>query len=215
MNRFLRVWAASFSIKAAIGLAMLAAVILAAFALTVDPVIIALAAAASVIGIVIYSRNREQGIDGSLLSNPSTAENRFLSFQLACGMDRKEYVDAYSWLLLAFLPLIFALFLVLAWTLLEDPVKSVEGALTLALLMVPLFYMIVHRNVCVLAGRDRPVRFLAAMLLYILFFLGVLVWLIYLMDAPLLGMTVSAVIGIATAASLRGRAIETIMRADV
>ena len=96
MNRFLLVWAASFNVRTAIGLAILAAVILVAFALTVDPVIIALAAAASVIGIVMYARNKEQGIDGSLLSNPSMAENRFLSFQLACGMDRREYVNAYS-----------------------------------------------------------------------------------------------------------------------
>ena len=214
MNRFLRVWAASFSVRTAIGLAMLAAMVLAAFALTVDPVIIALAAAASVIGIVIYARSKEQGIDGSLLSGPA-AENRFLSFQLASGMDRKEYVDAYSWLLLASLPLIFMLFLVLMRTMLEDSVKSVESALTLTLLVVPMFYMIVHHNVCALAGHDRPARFLAGMLLYILFFLGVLVWLIYMMDAPLLGMAVSAVIGIAAAVSFRGRSIEAIMRADV
>ena len=215
MNRFLRVWAASFSIKTAIGLAILAAMILAAFALTVDPVIIALAAAASVMGIVIYARNKEQGIDGSLLSNPSMTENRFLSFQLACGMDRKEYVDAYSWLVLAFLPLIFALFLVPMWTLLGNPAKSVESALTLTLLMVPLFYMIIHHNVCILAGRDRPARFFAVLMLCILFFLGVLVGLIYLMDAPLLGMAVSAVIGVLAALSFRGKSIGMIMRADV
>jgi uncharacterized membrane protein len=52
-------------------------------------------------------------------------------------------------------------------------------------------------------------------LFYILFFLGVLVGLICLMDAPLLGLAVSAAIGIAAAASFRDRAIETIMKADV
>ncbi len=215
MNRFLRVWAASFNVRTAIWLAILGVMTLLAFALTVDPVIIALAAAASTIGIVIYARSKEQGIDISLLSGSAMEEDRFLSFQLACGMDRKEYVDAYSWLFLAFLPLIFMLFLVLMWTMLGDPFKSVESALTLTLLMVPLFYMIIHHNVCALAGHDRPARFLASLMLYLLFFLGVLVGLVALMDAPLLGMVVSAALGLAVAIFLRSRSIEVMMKADI
>ncbi len=215
MNRFLRVWVTSFNIRTAIGLVMLAAMVLVAFALTVDPVIIVLAAAASVIGIIMYARNREQGIDSMLLSCPGMAENRFLSFQLACGMDRKEYVDSYSWLLLAFFPLIFALFLALMWTLLHDLVKGVEGALTLTLLTVPLFYMVVHHNICALAGHDKPARFLAMLILYVLFFLGVLIWLIYLMDAPLLGMATSAAMALAVATSLRRMSIKRMAGADL
>jgi hypothetical protein len=157
VNRFLRVWTSSFNVRSAIGLAILAAMVLAVFALTVDPVIIALAVAASVVGIVIYARSKEQGIDGSLLSNPSMTENRFLSFQLACGMDRKEYVDSYSLLFLAFIPVIFAVFSVCMVTFLDDTVKGLGSALVLTVLMILLFYMVLYHNICEMAGESRPV----------------------------------------------------------
>ena len=81
--------------------------------------------------------------------------------------------------------------------------------------MVPLFYMVIHHNICAMAGEDRPARFLAMVLLYVLYFLGVLVGLIVVLDAPLLGMVVSGAIAIAAALALRSRSIEKMMRADV
>jgi uncharacterized membrane protein len=53
------------------------------------------------------------------------------------------------------------------------------------------------------------------LMLYILFFLGVLVGLIILMDVPLFGMAVSAMIGLTAAAALRGESIDRMMRADI
>ncbi|MBR6205330.1 MAG: hypothetical protein IKQ60_09915 [Candidatus Methanomethylophilaceae archaeon] len=215
MNRFLSVWLSTFSAKSALGLLALIALVLLAFALTADPLIIALAAVAFVIGIVAYSRSRSQGVERSLLSGPSAEEDRFLSFQLASGMDRKEYVDSYSVLLLIFLPAVFAVFLVCMRSFLGDAARGAESALTLTLLMVPLFYMVIHHNICAMAGEDRPARFLAMVLLYVLYFLGVLVGLIVVLDAPLLGMVVSGAIAIAAALALRSRSIEKMMRADV
>ena len=113
------------------------------------------------------------------------------------------------------LPAVFAVFLVCMWRFMGDAARGAESALTLTLLMVPLFYMVIHHNICAMAGEDKPARFLAMILLYVLYFLGVLVGLIVVLDAPLLGMVVSGTIAMAAALALRSRSVERMMRADV
>ncbi len=116
MNRFLSAWLSSLSMKVLAITSVIGAVAILLFLIIGDPIVISLEALAIGVGLLIYLRSRSQGIDGGLVSDPNLMNKRYLSFQLSCGMGRKEYVDSYSIMFLMLMPLVFIVFLAVTWS---------------------------------------------------------------------------------------------------
>jgi len=215
VNRFLRVWASSLNVRTVIGLSVIAAIVLAAFFMTASPLIIGLAAMVFAIGIVVYNRSRNSGIEGSLISDSNLTENRYLSFQISCGMSRDEYVDSYLAVSMFILPPIFVILFVMFNTQIGDTGTALCCAWEMTAMALLLIMMVVHHNIKRLSGHDDAVRFLLMLLLFIALFFGILVVQIALWGAPYWGTIILTVLACAGAVYLRKKSIECMRKADV
>jgi hypothetical protein len=215
VNRFFRVWASSLNVRTVIGLLAMAAIVLAAFFMTENPLVIGLAAMAFAVGIVVYNRSRNSGIEGSLISDPNLTENRYLSFQISCGMSRDEYVDSYLAASLFILPPIFAILLVMFYTHIGEIGTALCCAWEMTAMVLLLIMMVVHHNIGVLSGHDDAVRFILMLLLFIALFFGILVVQITLWGAPYWGTIILTILACAGAIYFRMRAIKCMRKADI
>lgn len=215
MNRFLRVWASSLNVKTFIGLLVIVAIILAAFFMTESPLVIGLAAMAFAIWIVVYNRSRNSGIEGSLISDPNLTENRYLSFQISCGMSRDEYVDSYLAASMFILPPIFAILFVMFYTQIGETGTALYCAWEMTAMVLLLIMMVVHHNIRVLSGHDDAARFVLMLLLFIVMFFGILVVQIALWGAPYWGTIILTILACAGAVYFRMKSIECMRKADV
>ncbi|MBQ7978758.1 MAG: hypothetical protein IJ248_03285 [Candidatus Methanomethylophilaceae archaeon] len=215
MNRFLSVWLSSLSIKALtiIAIAAIAAVLL--FFVIGDPIIISLEALAIGIGLLIYFRSKSQGIDSGLISDSNLMNKRYLSFQLSCGMSRKEYVDSYSLMFFMIMPLVFMVFLAVTWSVGDGLEEKLVFAATLTLVMLPLLYIVIYHNICTMTGRNDYGRFLLMILLFLVLFFGTFLCLTMLSSFRSFGVFISITISLISTLKLRELSIAKMLGADI
>lgn len=215
MNRFLSAWLSSLSIKVLAITSVIGAAAILLFLIIGDPIVISLEALAIGVGLLIYLRSRSQGIDGGLVSDPNLMNKRYLSFQLSCGMGRKEYVDSYSIMFLMLMPLVFIVFLAVTWSVGDTMEEKLVSAVTLTAAMLPLLYITTYHSICMMAGSNDYGRFLLMILLYLVLFFGTFICVTMLSGFRSFGMFLSIIVAVASTLKLREMSIERMMKADI
>ncbi len=215
MNRFLSAWLSSLSMKVLAITSVIGAVAILLFLIIGDPIVISLEALAIGVGLLIYLRSRSQGIDGGLVSDPNLMNKRYLSFQLSCGMGRKEYVDSYSIMFLMLMPLVFIVFLAVTWSVGDTMEEKLVSAVTLTAAMLPLLYITTYHSICMMAGSNDYGRFLLMILLYLVLFFGTFICVTMLSGFRSFGMLLSIIVAVASTLKLREMSIERMMKADI
>lgn len=214
MNRFLRVWAASADGRVVAALVAFLVLTAVAVVITRDADTVLIAAVIFCISAAVYSRSLHAGMDEAA-ADQQIANSRFLSFELASGMSRKEYVDSYIVTSSIIIPPVFVVMLVLLCSYTGDTVDGIAGALALTVAMLPLLCLVVHQNACSLAGRSEAGGFLLKMLLLILLFFIVLAGLVKFSGSAPWILLFTMLIGLPAASELRSMAIGVMMKADV
>ena len=215
MNRFLSAWVSSLSTSMLATVSAIAIAAIIMFLIIGDPIFLSLEALAIGVGLLIYFRSRSQGIDGGLTFDPTLMNNRYLSFQLSCGMSRKEYVDSYSIMFLMLTPLIFIVFLALTWSVGDTLEEKIVSAMTLTAAMLPLLYVTTYHSICMMTGSNDYGRFLLMILLFLVFFFGTFLCVTMLSGFRSFGMFLSVIVAVASTLKLREMSIERMMKADI
>ncbi len=215
MNRFLSAWLSLLSRRMLVTVSVIAAVAILLFLVTGDPVIISLEALAIGVGLLIYLRSSTQGMESGLVSDPTLMNRRYLSFQLSCGMGRKEYVDSYSLMFLMILPLVFTVFLAVTWSSGDTLEERLTSAVILTAAMLPLLYIITYHSICMMTGGNDYGRFLLMILLFLVLFFGTFLCATMLSGLRSLGMFLSIIVAVTSALKLREMSIERMMKADI
>lgn len=215
MNRFLSVWLSSLSKRMLTTISIIAVVSALIFLITRDPVFLSLEALAIGIGLLIYFKNRSQGVDGGLISDSTLMNKRYLSFQLSSGMSRKEYVDSYSLIFLMLMPLIFIVFLAIMWSIGDTLKENLVFAATLTMTLFPLFYVITYHNICTMTGSNDTGRFILMALMFVILFFGTFLCIIFTGGSRFFYLFISIIISLVSTLKLRELSIVKMLDADI